>query len=81
MRARLRTLVKRLLQKYGYLPDKQKKAAETSLEQAELSLRTGLRDDLVNYFCATVRLFPRPPRRNDTPSNAGHVAKEGYGTA
>jgi hypothetical protein len=36
VRARLRTLVKRLLHKYGYLTDKQKKAAQTVLEQAKL---------------------------------------------
>ncbi|WP_096549398.1 type I restriction enzyme endonuclease domain-containing protein [Scytonema sp. HK-05] len=31
----LRRLVKRLLRKYGYLPDKQEKATVTVLEQAE----------------------------------------------
>ena len=35
-RARLRVLVRRLLRIYGYPPDKQKKATETVLEQAEL---------------------------------------------
>ncbi len=35
-RARLRVLVRRLLRRYGYPPDKQKKATETVLEQAEL---------------------------------------------
>ncbi len=35
-RARLRTMVKRLLRKYGYPPDKQEKATQTVLEQAEL---------------------------------------------
>jgi type I restriction enzyme R subunit len=29
-------LVKRILRKYGYPPDKQEKAAQTVLEQAEL---------------------------------------------
>jgi type I restriction enzyme R subunit len=33
-RARLRVLVKRILRKYGYPPDKQEKATETVLEQA-----------------------------------------------
>jgi type I restriction enzyme, R subunit len=28
-------MVKRVLRKYGYLPDKQKKAIETILEEAE----------------------------------------------
>jgi len=34
VRAQLRVLVKRILRKYGYPPDKQEKAAETVLEQA-----------------------------------------------
>ena len=36
VRAKLRTLVKRILRKYGYPPDKQDKATQTVLEQAEL---------------------------------------------
>ncbi|RMG00888.1 MAG: DUF3387 domain-containing protein, partial [Acidobacteria bacterium] len=36
VRAHLRRLVKRLLRKYGYPPDKQEKATQTVLEQAEL---------------------------------------------
>lgn len=36
VRAKLRTLVKRLLRKYGYPPDLQEKATETVLKQAEL---------------------------------------------
>jgi type I restriction enzyme R subunit len=35
VRAQLRVLVKRILRKYGYPPDKQEKATETVLEQAE----------------------------------------------
>lgn len=38
-RAKLRTMVKRLLRKYGYPPDKQEKATQTVLEQAELIAR------------------------------------------
>ena len=34
VRAQLRVLVKRILRKYGYPPDKQEKATETVLEQA-----------------------------------------------
>jgi type I restriction enzyme, R subunit len=34
VRAQLRVLVKRILRKYGYLPDKQEKATQTVLEQA-----------------------------------------------
>lgn len=34
-RARLRLMVKRILRKYGYPPDKQEKATQTALEQAE----------------------------------------------
>jgi type I restriction enzyme R subunit len=36
VRAKLRTLVKRILRKYDYPPDKQEKATQTVLEQAEL---------------------------------------------
>ena len=36
VRAKLRTMVKRILRKYGYPPDKQEKATVTVLEQAEL---------------------------------------------
>ncbi|NPV02122.1 MAG: type I restriction endonuclease subunit R [Brevinematales bacterium] len=35
VRAKLRVMVKRILRKYGYPPDKQEKATETVLEQAE----------------------------------------------
>ncbi len=35
-RARLRTIVKRILRRYGYPPDKQEKAVQTVLEQAEV---------------------------------------------
>jgi type I restriction enzyme R subunit len=36
VQAKLRVMVKRILKKYGYPPDKQKKATETVLEQAKL---------------------------------------------
>jgi type I restriction enzyme, R subunit len=36
VRAQLRVLVKRILRKYGYPPDKQEKATQTLLEQAAL---------------------------------------------
>jgi len=36
VRAHLRVLVKRILRKYGYPPDKQEKATQTILEQAEV---------------------------------------------
>ncbi|MEW6651184.1 MAG: type I restriction enzyme endonuclease domain-containing protein, partial [Chloroflexota bacterium] len=36
VRAKLRVLVKRILRKYGYPPDKQEKATRTVLEQAEV---------------------------------------------
>ena len=39
VRAKLRSLVKRILRKYGYPPDKQEKATLTVLEQAELLCR------------------------------------------
>jgi type I restriction enzyme, R subunit len=36
VRAKLRVMVKKILKKYGYPPDKQEKATETVLQQAEL---------------------------------------------
>jgi len=36
VQAKLRTMVKRILRKYGYPPDKQEKATQTVLEQAKL---------------------------------------------
>jgi type I restriction enzyme R subunit len=39
MQAKLRVMVKRILRKYGYPPDKQKKATDTVLEQAALTCR------------------------------------------
>jgi len=36
VQAKMRVMVKRILKKYGYPPDKQKKATETVLEQAKL---------------------------------------------
>ena len=39
VRAKLRVMVKRILRRYGYPPDKQEKATITVLEQAELLCR------------------------------------------
>ena len=39
VRAKMRAMVKRILRKYGYPPDKQEKATQTVLEQAELLSR------------------------------------------
>jgi type I restriction enzyme R subunit len=36
VRAKLRVMVKRVLRKYGYPPDKQEKATQTVIEQAEV---------------------------------------------
>ena len=36
LRANLRVIVKRILRKYGYPPDKQERATRTVLEQAEV---------------------------------------------
>jgi type I restriction enzyme R subunit len=36
VRAQLRVIVKRILRKFGYPPDKQEKATQTVLEQVEL---------------------------------------------
>jgi len=39
VRAKLRTMIKQILRKHGYPPDKQEKATQTALEQAELLCR------------------------------------------
>jgi type I restriction enzyme R subunit len=39
VRANLRVIIKRILRKYGYPPDKQEKATQTVLEQAEVLSR------------------------------------------
>lgn len=36
VKAKMRLMVKKILKKYGYPPDKQKKATQTVLEQAKL---------------------------------------------
>ena len=36
VRAKMRTLIKRILRKYGYPPDKQQQATVTVIQQAEL---------------------------------------------
>ena len=41
VRAKIRVVVKRILRKHGYPPDKQEKATQTVLQQAELLVPTG----------------------------------------
>jgi len=36
VRARIRVMIKRILRRHGYPPDKQEKATQTVLEQAEM---------------------------------------------
>jgi type I restriction enzyme R subunit len=43
VRAKLRVMVKRILRKYGYPPDKQEKATITVLQQAELIAKDWVR--------------------------------------
>ena len=50
VRANLRVIVKRILRKYGYPPDKQERATQTVLEQAE-----ALSSEWVNAVEASVR--------------------------
>ena len=46
IRARLRVRVKRILRKYGYPPDKQKKATETVIKQAEMLSEIWVESDI-----------------------------------
>ena len=41
VRAQMRVIIKRILRKYGYPPDKQARATELVLEQAEVLCRDG----------------------------------------
>jgi len=41
VRAQIRVTVKRILRKYGYPPDKQEKATQIVLEQAEVLSKNG----------------------------------------
>lgn len=45
IRANLRVIIKRILRRYGYPPDKQAKATETVLEQAELLCKSWPRSE------------------------------------
>jgi type I restriction enzyme R subunit len=45
VRAQMRVLIKRILRKYGYPPDKQEKATQTVLEQAETLSRAWMGDE------------------------------------
>jgi type I restriction enzyme R subunit len=47
VRAHLRVLIKRILRKYGYPPDKQEKATQTVLEQAEALSRAWTNGDVI----------------------------------
>ena len=49
IQAEIRLKVKKILRKYGYLPDKEKKATEIVLKQAELIAKTGQINNLSEY--------------------------------
>ena len=49
VRAKLRVIVKRLLKKYGYPPDKTAMATDLVLEQAEVLSEKWVKEDLSNY--------------------------------
>ena len=55
VRAKLRVIVKRILRRYGYPPDKQELAADLVLHQAEVLSELGLgRDRVRRLHCATL---------------------------
>jgi type I restriction enzyme R subunit len=56
VRAHLPVLVKRILRKHGYPPDKQEKATQTVLEQAECR-RNGRLPDTRNFFARVVFFY------------------------
>jgi type I restriction enzyme R subunit len=67
VRAHLRVLVKRILRKYGYPPDKQEKATQTVLEQAEV----------LSQEWAAAGVGPRPATGSATARGPGPRAPRG----
>ncbi|MFY0530067.1 type I restriction enzyme endonuclease domain-containing protein [Archangium gephyra] len=63
--AKLRTMVRRLLRKHGYPPDKQEQATQTVMEQAERLCETWAEDGLLE---ATVTPLPGPRYAAGTPA-------------
>jgi type I restriction enzyme R subunit len=67
--ARLRTMVRRLLRKYGYPPDKQDQATQTVMEQAERLCATWAEDGSIG--AAT------PPEQPGAPAQVHPLARPG----
>jgi predicted ArsR family transcriptional regulator len=70
-RAKLRTLVKRILRKYGYPPDKEAKARQTVLEQVELIAKdwAELELDQLALYRSLICRYSRSRRSNmDLPA-------------
>jgi len=63
--AKLRTMVRRLLRKHGYPPDKQEQATQTVMEQAERLCETWAEDGLLE---ATVTPLPVTQYAAETPA-------------
>jgi len=60
VQARLRVLVKRLLKKYEYPPDKQQKATDTVLEQAKLLCADWAENQLIQWQTEEITIqFPK----------------------
>jgi hypothetical protein len=87
VRARLRVLVKRILRKYGYPPDKQEKATQTVLEQAALlseawatqaegqdRKRQGLVRNATKAKAAWCAAHAAPKAESSSPTSGKHVA-------
>jgi type I restriction enzyme R subunit len=87
-RAKLRTMVRRLLRKHGYPPDKQEQATQTVMEQAERLCETWAEDGLIGATPAsdeehaTAAVVPLPgrapaqPTYEDEPERAPPMAAE-----
>ncbi|HZM34225.1 MAG TPA: type I restriction enzyme endonuclease domain-containing protein [Burkholderiales bacterium] len=84
MRAQLRVIVKRILRKYDYPPDKQEKATQTVLEQAEelsAEWRRGMTPEEINTreSRAPCGLHRHPPaaRGPDRPAASCRPTRDG----
>jgi len=60
VRAKLRVMVRRILSRHGYPPDKQEKATLTVLEQAELIAKRLGRNRICGYSCVAFYIRHSP---------------------
>jgi type I restriction enzyme R subunit len=60
-RAKMRTMIRRLLRKHGYPPDKQEQATQTIMEQAERVCETWAEDGLIGATVPAEQVYEEGP--------------------